>query len=199
MGVVQGVLYIDDVDQAAALLKPARIDVIRRMAVDTTCSEIGAVLGQSPQSVNYHVKALEQAGLVERVSERRVRGTVEGIYRAKARAYWLSPRLVGRVGRGRRSRDQASLGYLIALAEEVQEDVGRLASSEVDHEIPSLGMDAHIELANPETRGAFMQEVQRLFQELATKYGATGKRVNPAETFRIALACYPNTGEGPDD
>src|SRR5687768_16800352 len=126
---MQDVLFIDDVHQAAVLLKPARIDVLRRMAAETTCSEVGAALGQSPQHVYYHVKALEQAGLVERVSERRVRGTVEGIYRAKARSYWLSPRLVGKVGGGRAARDQASLAYLVGLAEEIQDDVGRLASS----------------------------------------------------------------------
>src|SRR5205807_9755666 len=38
---VQGVLYIDDLDQASVLMKPARIDVLRRMADNTTCSEIG--------------------------------------------------------------------------------------------------------------------------------------------------------------
>src|SRR6266550_5514981 len=89
------VMYIDDVDQAAALLKPARIDTLRQMASETTCTDVAKALGSSAQKVHYHVKALERAGLVERVSERRVKGIVEGIYRARAQSYWLSPRLVG--------------------------------------------------------------------------------------------------------
>ena len=193
---MQDVLYIDDVDQAAALLKPARIDVVRHMAGDTTCTEIAKALGSTPQKIHYHVKALEDAGLVERVSERRVRGIVEGIYRARARSYWLSPRLVGEIGGPQVSRDQASLGYLITLAEEIQHDVGRLASQVHDGaaETPSLGLSAQIELRDGKARAAFLREVQQTFQDLAERYGATtaSRRGARGETFRIALACYPN-------
>jgi DNA-binding transcriptional ArsR family regulator len=188
---VQDVLYIDDVEQAAVLMKPARLDVLRRMAAETTCNELAAALGSSPQKVYYHVKALEQAGLVERVSERKVRGIHEGIYRAKARAYWLSPRLVGHLGGERPTRDQASLGYLISLAEEVQEDVGRLAERAAgDEEVPSLGVSAHIDLADARRRAEFLSDVQELFQKLADKYGRSPKRAT-RESYRIALACYP--------
>jgi DNA-binding transcriptional ArsR family regulator len=187
---MRDVLYIDDVDQATVLMKPARLDVLRRMAAETTCNELAAALGQSPQKVYYHVKALEQAGLVERVAERKVRGIHEGIYRATARSYWLSPRLVGRLGGERASRDQASLGYLISLAEEVQEDVGRLAQRiGDDDDVPSLGLSAQIELKDASQRAAFMKDVQRTFETLARKYGATGRSRGPA--FRLALACYP--------
>jgi hypothetical protein len=54
-----------------------------------------------------------------------VRGINEGVYQAAARAYWLSPRLVGRIGQ-RQQRDEASLGYLLDLMEEVQSDVAAL-------------------------------------------------------------------------
>ena len=192
---MQDVLYIDDPKQASVLMKPARLDVLRRMAEETTCNELAEALGSSPQKVYYHVKALEQAGLVERVAERKVRGIHEGIYRAKARSYWLSPRLVGRLGGERAVRDQASLGYLISLAEEVQEDVGRLAERATgDEDVPSLGVSAHIELADPERRAEFLSDVQRLFQKLADKYGATGRKRAPRAAYRIALACYPARG-----
>jgi hypothetical protein len=41
-----------------------------------------------------------------------VRGIHEGIYQAAGRSYWLSPRLVGRIGL-RQTRDRLSLGYLL--------------------------------------------------------------------------------------
>ena len=40
---------------------------------------VAKALGSSAQKVHYHVKALEDAALVERVSERRVKGIVEGV------------------------------------------------------------------------------------------------------------------------
>jgi len=189
---MQDVIYIDDVAQATVLMKPTRLDVLRKMATETTCNVLAEALGSTPQKVYYHVKALEQAGLVERVAERKVRGIHEGIYRAKARAYWLSPKLVGHLGGKRAARDRASLGYLISLAEEVQEDVGRLAERPGgDENAPSLGVSAHIELADATRRAEFMHDVQDLFQKLAEKYGASGKKRAPRESYRIALACYP--------
>jgi DNA-binding transcriptional ArsR family regulator len=161
------------------------------MAEQTTCNELAAKLGSTPQKVYYHVKALEQAGLVEKVAERKVRGILEGIYQARAKSYWLSPQLVGRIGGARRARDQASLGYLISLAEEIQEDVARLAASQTPNtEVPSLGVAAQIELSNASRRAEFMTEVRELFQSLAAKYGAT-TRGRRGEVFRLALACYP--------
>lgn len=190
---MRDVLYIDDLDTAAALLKPARLSVLRGMADPTTCTELAQTLGSTPQKVHYHVKALERAGVVEKIAERKVRGIHEGIYRATATSYWLSPRLVGQVG-ARRTRDQASLGYLISLAEEVQEDVGRLAASndEAEH-IPSLGLAAHINLGDGAAREEFMHAVTEMFQTLAERFSNTTDA--PGSTFRLALACYPERKE----
>ena len=188
---MQELLSIDDVEQAAALMKPVRLDVLRRMAEETTCTEVAGLLGTTPQKIHYHVKALENAGLVEKVAERKVRGILEGIYRAKARAYWLSPRLVGQLGGSRRGGDQASLGYLIQLAEEVQDDVATLAAMQDDEEhVPSLGLSAQVVLRDAAERAAFLADVQRTFQELAERYGAR-RPTKKAPTYRIALACYP--------
>lgn len=202
---MRDLLYVEDVEQAAALLKPARLDVLRQMASETTCTDVAAALGSTPQKVYYHVKALEQANLVERVTERRVRGIVEGLYRARARSYWLSPRLVGEIGGSRVARDSASLGYLISLAEEVQEDIGQLAALPVSVDaadtpsVPSLGLSAHIELPNLAARTAFLRDVQETFQLLAERHGASTARTKPRgkgrATFRIALACYPDPND----
>jgi DNA-binding transcriptional ArsR family regulator len=188
---VQDLLSIEDVEQAAVLLKPARLEVLRRMAEEITCTELAALVGSTPQKVHYHVKALEGAGLVEKVAERKVRGILEGIYRARARSYWLSPRLVGQLGGARASADQASLGYLIQLAEEVQEDVAAVAErAAADGEpAPSLGLSAQIVLRDAADRAAFMRDVQHTFQQLAERYGA--RSTKKATTYRIALACYP--------
>src|SRR3979490_128018 len=92
---MQDVLYLYGTEQADALFKPRRIDVLRRLTEPSTCTEIGKDLGDSPQKVYYHVKRLQSAGLVELVDERRIRGITEGIYRAVAHSYWVSPDLVG--------------------------------------------------------------------------------------------------------
>jgi DNA-binding transcriptional ArsR family regulator len=188
---MRDVLYIEELDQARALLKSPRVDVLKQMAEPINCTTLGERLGQSPQAIYYHVKALEKSGLVEKVEERRVRGIVEGVYQATARSYWVSPRLVGKLGGERATRDQLSLGYLIALAEEVQDDVGRLAQHAPggEDQAPSLGLSAQIELKTAADRAAFMRDVQQAFQALAETYGARGTK--RGRHYKLALACYP--------
>ncbi|MEV5448219.1 helix-turn-helix domain-containing protein, partial [Streptomyces sp. NPDC052644] len=105
---MRDVLYLEQIEQAETLLKPQRVDVLRQLAEPRTCTEVAARLEQSPQRVYYHVKQLAAAGLVKQVASRKVRGISEGIWQAVARSYWLSPRLVGRIGGARRVSDELS-------------------------------------------------------------------------------------------
>ena len=180
---MRDVLYLEEIEQAEALLKPQRVEVLRQLAEPRSCTEVGARLDQTPQRVYYHVKRLLDASLVSKVSERRVRGIHEGIYQATGRSYWLSPRLVGRIGL-RQTRDRLSLGYLLDLMEDVQADVAALDLSRPD--LPSIGVSGDIRV-RPEQRTAFLDELQELLRDLFTRYGGS-----EGDAFRLALACYPN-------
>jgi predicted ArsR family transcriptional regulator len=190
---MQEVLLIESPQQALPLLKPLRLQILQRMAEPTTCPELGEHFNLTPQKIYYHVKALEKAGLVNRVGERQVRGAVEGHYQAAARSYWLSPHLVGQIGGSDQARDQASLRFLLTLAEEVHSDIGHLGmQSEAGARVPSLGLDAQIHLPDFGRRAEFLAEVQDLFQGLAEKYGLADHRAAAeGETFRLVLAAYP--------
>jgi DNA-binding transcriptional ArsR family regulator len=192
---MQDVLYIEAVEQAATLLHPLRMDLLQRMDEPRTCPELAEIFDTTPQKIYYHVKALQNAGLIEKVEERRVRGAVEGYYQAKARSYWLAPHLVGQIGGGRAAQDQTSLRFLLNLAEEVHDDIGRLGQkSEAGSNVPSLGMSAHIYLPDGERRAEFLNDVQETFQALATKYGIPPDEMDAdliGRAFRLILACYP--------
>ncbi|HSF15288.1 MAG TPA: helix-turn-helix domain-containing protein [Vicinamibacteria bacterium] len=190
---MQDTLLIEDTGRAGALLHPLRIDVLKRLAEPSSCPEVAKDLTESTQKVYYHVKILEGAGLVNRVGERRVRGIVEGIYQARAKSYWLSPRLVGRIGGGGRARDHLSLGFLLTLAEEIQTDVARLAERAEKETTPSLGLSAEIELRDAGERDALRTEVREFFESLAQKYGRLDSSPEKIGTdiFRLTLVCYP--------
>ena len=183
---MRDVVYLDRIEQAETLLKPQRIEVLRELAEPRTCTEVSARLGQTPQRVYYHVKRLVEAGLVDQVAERKVRGIHEGIYQAAARSYWLSPRLVGRIGL-RKTRDEMSLGYLLDLMEEVQADVAAL--DRTAPELPSVGVSGELRL-RPDQRQQFFDDLRTVLQDLFTRYGgAEGDR------FKLAVACYPGTNQ----
>lgn len=193
---MQDVLYIEQVEQAMTLLHPLRIELLKHMSEPRTCPELAEQFNTTPQKIYYHVKALERAGLVDKVEERRVRGVVEGHYQAHAKTYWLAPSLVGQVGGPQTARDQTSLRFLLSLAEEVQDDIGRLGQQSVlGDEVPSLGLSAQIYLPDGARRAEFLHDVQTLFQDLARKYGIPPDEADDeliGKLFRLVLACYPN-------
>jgi hypothetical protein len=117
-----------------------------------------------------------------------VRGITEGIYQAVARSYWLSPRLVGRLGL-RRTQDELSLGYLLDLMEEVQADVAAL--DRTAPELPSIGVAGEIRV-RPEDRVRFLDDLRTTLQDLFTRYGGA-----EGDAFKLAVACYPK-GYGND-
>ena len=71
---MQDVRYIEEVEQALVLLKPQRLEILKRLAEPRTCPELAVIFDDSPQKIYYHVKALEAAGFVDKIAERRVRG-----------------------------------------------------------------------------------------------------------------------------
>jgi DNA-binding transcriptional ArsR family regulator len=184
---MRDVLYLDQIEQAETLLKPQRIEVLRQLGEPHTCTEVAARLDQTPQRVYYHVRRLVDAGLVTQVSERRVRGINEGIYQASAHSYWLSPRLVGRLGL-RKQQDEMSLGYLLDLVEEVQADIGALDRTRP--ELPSVGVSGEIRVP-PAQRQEFLDDLKTVLQDLFSRYGGA-----EGDAFRLAVACYPK-GETP--
>lgn len=193
------VIYIEDAEQAQVLLHPLRLDLLKRMDEPRTCPELAAQFDTTPQKIYYHVKALEKAGLVEKTEEKRVRGVVEGYYQARARSYWLAPKLVGQIGGETTARDQTSLRFLLNLAQEIHSDVGHLGqASEAGAEVPSLGMSAQVYLPDGERRAAFLNDVQIMFQSLARKYGIPPDNAADeliGQAFRLILACYPKESE----
>ena len=175
---MRDVLYLEQIEQAEALLKPQRVEVLRQLARPKSCTEVGSALGQSPQRVYYHVRKLVDAGLVTLVSERRVRGIQEGVYQASAQSYWLSPQLVGTVGT-RKVQDELSLGYLLNLVEEVHDDLAKVTDG------PTLGVSGEIRLPQG-NRKAFLDDLRTTLQELFARHGGAD-----GDAFRLAVACYP--------
>ncbi|WP_283138343.1 ArsR/SmtB family transcription factor [Rhizohabitans arisaemae] len=174
-------------EQAEALLKPQRVEVLRQLGEPRSCTEVAERLDQTPQWVYYHVKRLVEAGLVTQVSQRPVRGIQEGVYQANARSYWLSPELLGRID-ARGVRDELSLGYLLDLLQDVQSDVASIAAAagtEVEIDLPSIAVSGEIRVP-PHRRQEFVADLRTMMQDLFTRYGGAD-----GDAFKVAVACYP--------
>jgi putative molybdopterin biosynthesis protein len=69
---------------------PRRLAILQHlMAASATLTQLGQALGEHPAWIRHHLRRLEDAGLVELVERRRVRGAEERYYRASAGGYLL--------------------------------------------------------------------------------------------------------------
>ncbi|SCW34243.1 Helix-turn-helix domain-containing protein [Paenibacillus tianmuensis] len=185
-------LRIEAPEQAMALLNPLRADIAARLASPASAAEVARAIGEAPQRINYHLKALEKAGLVRRVGTRQVRNLVEVLYQAVAKTFILSDQLGMKPETVRRLKDQGSLSHLVQTAERIKQDALLLMEhSDEGQDIPSASLQFQVSLRDAEERQAFVEEYAALVRQLTAKYRKPANEAEPADPYQVVLAVYP--------
>jgi predicted ArsR family transcriptional regulator len=186
---------IDSPQAATTLLDPLRARLLAALTEPGSATTIATRLGLTRQQANYHLRALETAGLLELVELRQRRGFTERVVRATARGYVVSPAVLGALAADPARIDRLSARYLIAVAARaVREVAGMLqAATAADKQLPTLTIDTDLRLASAATRAAFTAELADAVRTLVGKYhdeAATGGRWH-----RLVLTAYPTPPE----
>jgi DNA-binding transcriptional ArsR family regulator len=191
---------IDTLERASALLHPMRLRILARAAEPVSAVELAKELGETPQKLNYHLKALEKAGLLTKVREEKKRNLTKAYYQARAKRLWFSPRLVEKHGDdARATRDRLSLHNLLGLAHGLEQDVIRVLNREEREPrgAASLGVRAELRFADGEARRAFMEEYMAALDGLVRKFSGPTTGGGAGERFTAIVAVYPSvSGEG---
>jgi DNA-binding transcriptional ArsR family regulator len=190
---IQERYYIESPEQATVLLNPIRGEIIAQLLEPGSAAEVARTLGETAQRINYHLKALEKAGLVQRVGTRQVRNLVEVLYRSIAKTFVLADCLSMKPETVQKLKDQSSLAHLVTTSERIRRDAMLLMEqSDVGQEIPSATLQLQVHLANEQQRQAFIEEYAAMVQQLVERYAA-GKDEN--EAYQVLLAVYPKPKE----
>jgi DNA-binding transcriptional ArsR family regulator len=180
-------------EQAASLLQhPLRLRLLEQLGEPDSASGLARRLGMSRQAVNYHLRALEEAGVVAFVEERRKGGLMERVVRATALSYLISPEALGAMEPDpRRIRDRFSWGYLVASAARIIRDLGILRgrADRVGKQLPTFTLETEVRFASAADRDAFTQELAARTAELAVKYH--DEHAPQGRLFRFVLGAYP--------
>lgn len=163
---------IDDPTTAAMALDPIRSRILAELAEPGSATTVAATVGLTRQQVNYHLRTLEQHGLVELVEERPRRGLTERIVRATAPSYVVAPPGLGRDAAEPARIDRWSSAYLVALAARVVREVGDLArrADRAGKPLATLAIDTEIRFASAADRATFAEELAGAVTHLAAKY-----------------------------
>lgn len=178
------------------LLNPLRAEILNRLVEPASAAEVARMINETPQRINYHLKALEKVGLARRVGTRQVRNLVEVLYQAIARTFVLSESLNWSPETVQKMKDQGSLSHLITTSERMKRDALLLMErSDENTEIPSATLETNIRLQSQEQRQEFVQEYVKLVKELVEKYQiSSGSKAE--EAYNVVLAVYPQLNLG---
>ncbi len=183
---------IDEGRVAAAALHPLRLEILSELHEPQSAAGLARRIGMPRQQVNYHIRQLEDQGLVELVEERRVRNCVERLVQAVGRSYVISPAALGELAADPdRIEDDTSPAYLVAVMSQMIQEVARLQleADQPDKGPQTLALRADIRFRSQDAQNAFAVEFSEEMARLVAKYHVP--RASRRWIFRVLASAYP--------
>jgi DNA-binding transcriptional ArsR family regulator len=191
---MQDVAVIEDPAAAAVALDPVRARLLAELADPASATMLAARVGLARQKVNYHLKTLEQHGLVELVEQRRKGNMTERLLRATALSYVISPVALAAVAPDpARAPDRLSARWLLAVAARLVRDVGILLTGAGDagKRVATFGVDGEVRFATAADRAAFTEELAAAVAGLIGRYHHDDTAAAGGYPYRVVVAVHP--------
>ena len=186
------VAVIEDPAAAEVSLDPIRSRLLAALAVPGSATMLAAQMGLPRQKVNYHLRTLEQHGLLELVEERRKGNVTERVLQATAASYVISPAALPSVAPDpARAPDRLSARWLLAVAARLVRDVGELitGAGKARQKVATFAIDGEVRFASAADRAAFAEELTVAVTALVSRFhdeDAPGGR-----SHRLVVAVHP--------
>jgi DNA-binding transcriptional ArsR family regulator len=187
-----GVAVISSPETAATALRGTRRALLAALSEPDSAAGLARRLGMPRQRLNYHLKALEECGLVECVEERRKGNCTERVLRATARSFVISPDALGAAGSiVDAAEDRLSASYVVAVASRTISEVSALDSRARSQQkrIATLAIDSEVRFASADSRAAFARELSEFITGLVAKYH--DPNAPDGRQFRLVTLAHP--------
>lgn len=187
------VAVIEDPAAAEVSLDPVRARLLAELAEPGSATMLAAKVGLPRQKVNYHLRTLEQHGLVELVEERRKGNVNERLMQATAASYVISPAALAAVQPDpARSPDRLSARWLLAVSARLVRDVGTLitGATKAKKRLATFALDGEIRFATASDRAAFAEELATCVTQLVAKYH--DEQAEGGRPHRVIVALHPS-------
>lgn len=187
-----GLAVVNQNDAAGALLNPLRRSILAALAAPGSATTVAAAIGERRQLVNYHLRVLERAGLVEEVGRRARRGLSERLVRATAAHYLVSPDAIAHLGGSTADvGDRVSASYQVAVAARTIREVAALAAlaRKAGKPLTTLSLDTEVCFETPAAREAFGNELVATINRLVAKYHHASAAAG--RTYRLFAGAHP--------
>lgn len=187
---------VDDAAKARVALSPLRRELLERLRDPASASELGEQMDIARQKLGYHLKQLENAGLIFVAEERQRRGFVEKRYQSRAEALVLDPQIMGHPrSEGHDIVDRYASEHLIQRASAVVRDVTRMRAEadRAEKRLLTFTIEADIGFARPADVESFTEQLAETVLELAKSYQSEGAR----RSYRLTICGHPSAPKTP--
>lgn len=177
-------------DRLRAALPPLRRRLLDRLRNPASATQLAAELELPRQKVNYHLRVLEQAGLIELVEERQRRGCTERIMRACADAFVVDPGVMSGVMSEAYTAiaDQYAAEHLVGKAADTVRQVTRMqaAAERAGTRLLTFTVEADVRFAEPADVHRFTDALAEAFARTAAEFDAPDGR-----SYRVVIGGHP--------
>jgi DNA-binding transcriptional ArsR family regulator len=179
-------MVVADRQTMALLADPLKAEILREMNQAQTTAELAQLMDMPRQKLGYHVRQLEEAGLLLSVGESRRGNCVARQLQAVARHFVISKTdadngvLPGRF----------SSNWLVEQSARTIREIGLLSADAAagGKQMQTVTLDAEIAFDNLQEQQAFSQELNEMICALVARYGSDS---SAARRFRVLAASYP--------
>jgi DNA-binding transcriptional ArsR family regulator len=185
---ITNMALLDDADRVRTALSPIRRRLLAELQTPGSAASLAAALGMPRQKIGYHLKALEDAGLVNLVEQRQRRGFTERLFTASADAFLVDPDLLAGPAPEALTQDRYAADHLIRTAAETVREVGRMrqAADAEGRRLLTFTLDAEIAFAAPGDIERFAERLTQAVAALAAEFNTEGGR-----PYRLIAATHP--------
>ncbi|GAA1614783.1 helix-turn-helix domain-containing protein [Kribbella sancticallisti] len=187
---------LEEPEKVRAALSPLRRKLLDLLQEPASATQLAVTLELPRQRVNYHLRELEKAGLVELVEERQRRGCVERILRATSGSFVVDPSVMGRAFS--QLGDQYAAEHLVEVAAGTVRDVARM-QNEADaagKRLLTFTLEAEVRFAEPGDVHRFTDALTEAVRRTVEAFDADGGR-----PYRVIAGGHPapRSTEGESD
>lgn len=178
--------YLDEPDVVRTALSPIRRRLLGLLREPSSAIRLSEELGLPRQQINYHVKELEKAGLIELVEERQRRGFTERVYRASQSTLIVDPGVMGRAFDG--IHDQYAAEHLVQVAAGTVRDVARMQAKadETGQRLLTFTIEAEVRFAEPGDLHRFADALTDAVRRTVESFDSAGGR-----PYRFVAGTHP--------
>jgi DNA-binding transcriptional ArsR family regulator len=178
---------LDEPERLRRALSPLRRRLLARLRTPASAAQLAAELEISRQRIGYHLRQLEESGLVELVELRPRRGFVERVLRATADAYVVDPAVMGHDGApsdgGRHAAE-----HLVDVAAATVRDVARMqaAAERAGRRLLTFTLESEVRLRAPAEMHRFTEALATAIAEVVASFDTPDGR-----PYRVVAAGHP--------